>query len=198
MSRFFLNETWYFITVATNKHFPFFFYEKEKQIIVDKIISSTKKLGIEKFYFGVMSNHYHLLAYFKDGSIIPKLMNLIQGGSSFLLMRDLGNKDRNTWGDYHLNIPKDEASFDRIKGYVIGNPIKHGEVKNFDELLNYPFSSFGQVVREDGREQAEAIVCSVIETPEERMAGFFRLNRHFGLLKQSVNLFHRLFLFPWF
>lgn len=165
MSRFFADKTWYFITVSTTKHFPFFLEPNDKQILTDQIRLSCQKLKISSFYFSVMNNHYHLLAYFDKGEIIPKLMNLIQGGSSFLLWRKLGNKDRPVWEDYHLYIPKNDNAFYGIRGYVIGNPLKHLEVKNFEELLDYPFSSFRKVVEEEDWETAVEGVSRTIRLP---------------------------------
>ncbi|KKT70137.1 MAG: hypothetical protein UX09_C0036G0002 [Candidatus Uhrbacteria bacterium GW2011_GWE2_45_35] len=112
-----------------------------------------------------MSNHYHLLAYFDDGRKIPKLMNLVNGGSSFLLMKGLNRKGITIWDDYHMRIPKNERALMMIKGYVVGNPIKHLEVKNFDQLKAYPFSSFSKVIEEENQETAEAMVKTVITGP---------------------------------
>jgi len=112
-----------------------------------------------------MSNHYHILAWFKEGNIIPKLMNHINGGSSFYLKKDIETHER-LWGEYHILIPPNELVCERMRGYVIGNPLKHDEVSSLKQLFEYPYSTFKQHVSRFGRDQSEELVNSVIEMDE--------------------------------
>ncbi len=144
------------------RHEKLFDADFKKDIILNRIFSGSKKLGIKKLYFGINSNHYHLLAYFEKFTTIPKLLNYINGGSSFEL-NDLDNtRGRMVWDEYHLYLVENDDALYQIKGYVIGNPYKHGEVKSIKELKDYKYSSFTDVVVQVGEFQAEDIVLSCI------------------------------------
>ena len=166
MSRFFVNDSWYFITVPTADHRPYFKRER-KRIVLDRIKQAWLKFDINEHDFSIMENHYHLLANFEDASIIPKLLQFINGGAAFYLKQELDIKEK-IWGEYHVYIASTEQVLERIQGYVIGNPLKHGEVMNMENLRLYPYSTFDKVEKQMGREYVEEIVGSVIELEEDQ------------------------------
>ncbi len=165
MSRFFLDHSYYFITVPTINRFPFFNTFKSKKIILDRIKVAQDRFGLEKLDFGIISNHHHCLAYFSNGQIIPRFLQFINGGSAYELNKITNNK-KPVWDEYFVYIPRSEITLQKIKGYTVGNPLKHGEVKDFQELKVYPFSSYNLFCEEVGSEQAKAIVQSVIAVDE--------------------------------
>ncbi|MBU2260269.1 hypothetical protein KKC44_06750, partial [Patescibacteria group bacterium] len=59
MSRFFVNNSYYFITVPTIKHFPFFDTHKKKSFILERINKSKEAFQLDDTNFGIISNHYH-------------------------------------------------------------------------------------------------------------------------------------------
>ena len=50
-----------------------------------------------------------------------------------------------------------------VMGYVVGNPLKHGIVDNFDQLQEYEFSSFSVLAKKFNRGYAESLVRNSID-----------------------------------
>ncbi|EKD32787.1 MAG: hypothetical protein ACD_76C00147G0004 [uncultured bacterium] len=166
MSRYFLKDALYFITVPTVYHNDYFKLPGEKAIVLNRLINAIKRFGIEQMDYSIMSNHYHLLAYFDDANVIPKMLQYISGGSSFEHNRY--REFKNTiWDEYHVYVASTDNIYDRIRGYVIGNPYKHGDIKTIEELTTYQFSSFRNVAQKEGKEYAIDLVSSVIGITEE-------------------------------
>lgn len=171
MSRYFLNNVYYFITVPTIGHRDCFTTPEEKYFLLKKLLSVFKEFNIDKYDFSIMSDHYHFLAYFHEGREIPKILKKINGPSA-MFIKKRRNLSNGVWDEYYLYIASTDELFDRIRGYVIGNPLKHGEVTNISELLRNPFSTFKEVAAEHGRSHAELLVSSVINVDEDQ---FFQL-----------------------
>lgn len=165
MSRFFLDDVYYFITVPTVNHFPFFDTFEKKKIILDRMNVAKNRFDIKNFDFGILNDHYHCLGHFLNGEIIPRFLQFINGGSAHELNRMIDNKSP-VWGEYFVYVPKEEIILQKIRGYVIGNPLKHNEVENFNELEIYPFSSYQSNLETDNGVQVEELVRSVIALEE--------------------------------
>ncbi|MCR4314243.1 MAG: transposase [Candidatus Uhrbacteria bacterium] len=159
MARFFLDDVWYFITVPTTDHEPIFYDLQSRGVLLEQLIRGLDRFDLKKHHFSIMSDHYHLLIDVREGLVVPKLLNYVNGGASFQLRL---NRPATIWGKYHLYIPPTEEVLGRVTGYVVGNPMKHGDVGTFDELYSWPFSSFALLVGQVGGEQAEEMVSSTI------------------------------------
>ncbi len=170
MTRFFINNTYYFITVPTVKLYPYFNNGVKKFLILKRLIKIKEKYSLFDFNFGIISNHYHFISYFKNSAMIPKILQLINGGTAYDFNRITGNK-KPIWGEYHIYLANNEILLNKIKGYVVGNPLKHHEVKNLKELEKYAFSSFQSLINQLGKNQATQCINSVITIDE---GDFFR------------------------
>ncbi len=73
-------------------------------------------------------------------------------------------------------IVDNPESLQKVVGYIAGNLIKHGEIKNFEELKKCPFSSYRQLVEQYDDDIAEDMVRSIITT-QEADDFTFNLNR---------------------
>jgi len=166
MSRFFIDNSLYFITIPTYKHKPLFMGER-KGYVLSRMNRACAKFDISNIDFSIMVDHYHVIANFKDASIIPKFLQYINGGSSYLLKCE-SDYNHKVWGEYHVYIAFEKEVYERIRGYVIGNPLKHNEIVNMSELVKYPYSSFSRVVEVCGKDYAEEIVSSVIQLNEDQ------------------------------
>jgi hypothetical protein len=161
MTRCFYNNVYYFITTPTVKHFPYFDSEEKKSIILKKMEKSQELFQLKDFDYSILSHHYHIISYFHKGEVIPKLLQMINGGSAYELNKLIENK-RPIWGEYYIYVINDERLLARVRGYVVGNPLKHGEVKMLTDLEGYPFSSFYSLTQKFGKEQVISWVQSVI------------------------------------
>ena len=167
MSRYFLDEVFYFITVPTIDHQPFFIEEDLKHALLSHIIKSVSEHSVDKVDYGILKDHYHFMGFFKKGKVIPSFLRSVNGRSANDIRKHLGHSVP-VWDEYHVYIASTEEIYERIRGYVIGNCLKHGEVLNLQKLMNHPFSTFGDVVREQGQEYAEELVNSVIEMERDQ------------------------------
>lgn len=159
MSRLFLDDVWYFITVPTTEHEPIFHDLQSRGVLLEQLKRGLDRFDLEEHHFSIMADHYHLLVDVREGLVIPKLLNYVNGGTSFQLRL---HRSVAVWGGYHLYVPSTEEVLGRVTGYVVGNSMKHGDVRTFDELYNWPFSTFASLVDQIGRDQAEEMVCSTI------------------------------------
>lgn len=162
MSRFYLNNTYYFLTCPTINHEPLFNTDEKKHFILNQIKKVEQRYSIPYYAFGVISYHYHSMFYFENGKDVGKVTQLINGGSSFQLNKHTGI-NRRVWDDYFLVAITNKEMFYKILGYTIGNLLKHNEVKDFKELKESPFSSYGQTAKLYGDEFAKDLVRSVID-----------------------------------
>lgn len=162
MSRYFTEFIYYFITVPTIKHQKIFDSANKKDILLNRIVKGKELFDIIDLNYGINSNHYHLVGYFKEWRQIPKFLNFINGGSSFEINKIEEMKGRKIWDEYHLYSTENNDILYKVIGYVVGNPYKHEEVKSIKELLNYKYSSFGKLVEKIGVSEAENMVLSCI------------------------------------
>ncbi|MFH1314838.1 MAG: hypothetical protein ABIH67_00395 [Candidatus Uhrbacteria bacterium] len=167
MSRYFLDDVYYFITVPTVDHQPFFNNPKLKQLLLEKMNQVFDKFFLGDRDYSIIDNHYHFIAYFQKGNIIPNVLKLINGSTGKAVRDTLGTSGR-VWDEYHVYVASTEQIYERIRGYVIGNSLKHGEVVDLEELMKHPYSTFSEVVRENGKEYAEELVNSSIYMEENQ------------------------------
>jgi len=161
MSRFFLNNIYYFITCPTIDHQQFFIGQK-KDIILDSILKSATKHHVKNLDFGINSNHHHLLGHFSQGSIIPQFLKDINGPSAMAVNKLDNITGRKIWDKYHVYYITNSKVLSKVRGYVVGNPYKHKEVNSIQYLREYKYSSFRNIVNNIGMEDAENLVLSVI------------------------------------
>ena len=46
-------------------------------------------------------------------------------------------------------------------GYILGNPFKHGLVKNLDDLENYKYCNYSDYMRKYGKEGVNEIIANI-------------------------------------
>jgi putative transposase len=162
MRRLLLDDSIHFLTVVTANRRKFFVRKEFCQVLMKKFSQTAHKFSSCLYAFAICSNHYHLVFHISDGRNRGKMIQAINGGFSFQLRQDyqfIGN----IWGNKWLRFVDSEKSFWRVLGYVMGNPLKHRIVKNFDQLAEFPFSSFGSFAKKHGRSFAENLVRDVID-----------------------------------
>ena len=167
MSRLFLHDCLYFVTVPTFEHEPIFNQVEERRILLDRLQNAFHRFGLRRAHFSVMSDHYHFVSPVTDGSVIPRVLQAINGGTSFDLHM---KRDQSLWGEYHVYVPTTEEIFARVIGYVVGNPVKHGDVQTLDELTHWEFSSYSILVEDVGVQTAEAMVRASVAMEDEDFA----------------------------
>ncbi|MBU4421576.1 transposase, partial [Patescibacteria group bacterium] len=154
-----LDSSFYFITCPTFLHQPIL-TDIYKEVLLINILENAKKLG-SIYAYSIAVNHYHILIYLQNGDLLAKLMQKINGKTSFQINK-LKNGSERTWGTYWSNIIFDNTVCYKVLGYIAGNLLKHKEALNFEELYNSKFSSYKYLVKQRGEENARAMIQEVI------------------------------------
>jgi hypothetical protein len=170
MARKFYDNVYYFITVPTVQCFPFFDTVKKKSLILARLEKSKDLFQLEDIDFSIMSTHYHFVSYFRDGRIIPRVLQMVNGGSAYDLNRITDNK-KPVWDEYFIYLIDKEALLAKVRGYIVGNPVKHNEVTTLEELEKYPFSSFSTLIKRIEKEQVLSWIQSVILLDDDKFEG---------------------------
>jgi REP element-mobilizing transposase RayT len=165
MSRYFVPDSWYFVTVPTRGHRPAFESFERRELLRRRLEESFGRFDVGYPDYAVMADHYHFVGSFRKSDKLPKLLQWVNGGVSFLLRKE-SDLDLPLWGEYHVFVPKTEEMLDRVRGYVVGNTLKHGDVANESELRRWPFSTYGRLVGRDGDVYAKDIVSSVMSVDD--------------------------------
>lgn len=124
------------------------------QILKDKIMEYDGRL-IEVEAMCIMPNHVHLLfsmeLQLENAGVIgeaaqgyvqlDKVMQLIKGGSSYLINKHLGLKDSFWAKDSFDHYIRNEADWYRVVRYILLNPVKAGLVKLWED---WPFTMISE------------------------------------------------------
>ena len=161
MEHLYLDNAFYFITCSTFDKKPHLNTPVAKGIILQQIRKITEKLDVKIYAFSILSDHIHAIWFIKKSSDLPILAQYLQGGSAYLLNK-IAEREGRVWGEYFEKIITSKIAMQKIYGYVIGNPLKHGEVKSFPELARYAFSSFSQTAQKYGYQDSVKLVTDVI------------------------------------
>lgn len=164
-----ITKEFYFITSRTVGKIDFFDSDQEKSLLKNCLREALNKYQVSIYAWIILANHYHLLVKFNNPLLLPDFIGYINGKSAHLLLhgvsrlrRDqvtaepLHSTDKNyrhkIWWNYWDKCLWNEKDFWQHFNYIHHNPIKHGYVKNFLELANYPFSSYQHYLKKYGQE----------------------------------------------
>jgi hypothetical protein len=86
----------------------------------------------------------------------------------------LNNIKRSIWDEYWEKVVDEEKS-EKIPGYILGNLLKHGEAKDFNELRDSPFTSYKQAIVQYGEQMIQDLILSVNALDLENRTDFEKL-----------------------
>jgi hypothetical protein len=175
--------SFYFVTSKVFLGEKLFNTDEKKRIILNQIRGAIDKLNIPIYGYSIAQNHYHSLLYFNDFRKHAKFKQIVNGGSAFIFNKKyrIKNESAKMWVDSKSLVVHNQQSLFKVIGYIAGNLLKHGEVNNFKELKECPFSSYRQLVGKYGDEIAEDIVKAVIVIEEDEsdfLVDLSKLNSH--------------------
>jgi len=149
-SHLYLDNALYFISARTKDRCNFFNDNIKKDMLKNKIDNAVGKYEAKLYSWVILPNHYHLLIAIKFGNDLAKIENLINGGSSHELNVYDKQSERKIWYQYWDYILRDESDFYVRFNYIHNNPIKHGCVKDFNELKDYNYCSYKDYLEKYG------------------------------------------------
>ena len=138
----YLDNNIYFITANTLGHRPLFHTDEKLHMLSGRINVSCREVNADLIAWVALPNHYHLLLKVKSGDSLPIIIHGIHGGSSYVLNTMDNVRGREIWWNYREYCPKNEKDLWTHFNYIHHNPVKHGYVRNIQELDKYRFSSY--------------------------------------------------------
>jgi putative transposase len=116
------------------------------------ILKSIGELGLGIFAWVLLDNHYHILVEITTSEFLGKLINLINGRSSYEINKAEKKKGRKIWYSYWDTCIRTECDYYTRLNYIHSNPLKHGCVDRLDDLASYAYSSYPYYLRLKGEE----------------------------------------------
>ncbi len=130
-------ESTYFVTANVLQKKSLFQVEKIARLFIEVMLQyrAEKKYLLHEFV--VMPDHFHLIIT-PTGITMERAMQLIKGGFSFQLNKNLKVK-RDVWQPSFMDRRiRDSLEYQKFKDYIWQNPVKRFLVKTPEE---YPYSS---------------------------------------------------------
>lgn len=164
----------YFLTARCYNKINYFL--GREKIILEILNNLIKESGFSLYAFAIMQNHYHLLLKLgcKDGllSVTPKddpeswndkkqsvnknKISYLARRLNSLIAKKLNEIDdtkaRSIFYQYWDWCIRSENDFFKIFNYIHQNPIKHGLVRNFEELEKFDFCSYKYWLEKKGKD----------------------------------------------
>ena len=143
----FLDNSPYFITASTHKKRPLL-NDAIKIQLLELMREAYQSCQWRFEHWVILNNHYHIMVHSDKGEDLSKIIGRIHYKSGQLIRETQGNY-KHIWWNYWDYCPRDQNDYWVRLNCLLLNPIKHGYT---DNLNDYPFSSFHQLLAETGRE----------------------------------------------
>jgi putative transposase len=126
----------FFVTTKTSMARRLLQSERNAMLLIDVLRSNVATGKFQLHDFVIMPDHLHLLMTLSSDVTIEKAMQLIKGGFSYRLKRDLGYQG-DVWqrGFSDVRI-RNGQSFSQHRAYIVENPVKAGLV---DSAEDWPY-----------------------------------------------------------
>jgi putative transposase len=128
----------FFTTTKTSMGRALLQTERHATLLIDVLRAYVAAKDFVLHDFVVMPNHLHLLMTLNGTMTIEKALQLVKGGFSFRLKKELGYSGEIWQRGFSEVRVDDRASFLAHRDYIYQNPVKAGLVKSADE---FPYCS---------------------------------------------------------
>ena len=157
----FVDDTPYFITSSTYDKRHLLAEPDLKTQLLEMIKTNFQSFNWQLDHWVILDNHYHLLGVSRKGTDLPKIIGRTHYHSAELIGATT-HCELPVWWNYWDYCPRNERDYLIRLNYLLMNPIKHGYVNN---LHDYPFSSFHQLLE---NEERETLVGQFHDYPEHK------------------------------
>jgi putative transposase len=122
----------FFVTTKTSMARRVLQSERNAMLLIDVLRSNVATGKLQLHDFVIMPDHLHLLMTLPGDVTVEKAMQLIKGGFSYRLKKELGYQGE-VWqrGFSEVRI-SDRQSFLQHREYIVRNPVKAGLVDTAD------------------------------------------------------------------
>src|SRR3989339_703522 len=111
------DKSFYFFTLSTFAHLPYFQSDRQKQLVLNfiKDLQVKHKVGIKAF--AILLNHIHLLFYLKQGKAVSLVKGFLQGNITREYNREYELQGKSFWHPTKVLYVKDSKSLFNIIAY---------------------------------------------------------------------------------
>lgn len=126
----------YFITARCRDKYPAFASEQAKAIFWNRFEHYTKEARFFPWVVSLMSNHYHILGYAREGELLGRMIQRLHGSTAKLVNDLLPARLTPFWSepghqDYFDGCIRDEKQCRRAYKYVLTQSVRHGICKDW-------------------------------------------------------------------
>ena len=145
----------FFATTRTAGGKSLFQTTRMAELFIDVLRSTMRTKGIVIHDFVVMPNHVHILMTVPGEMSLEKAMQLIKGGFSFRVNKELGFRGEIWQRGYSDVRVVDERSFQQHREYIGNNPVRKGLANSLEE---YRFGSAYLKKRKHAGAKAQSLI----------------------------------------
>jgi putative transposase len=128
----------FFVTATTWGRRPIFRAEPMAHLFLDTLERYRAQHKFQLHEFVLMPDHFHLLLTPAPDVPLEKAVQLIKGGFSFRVKKELGSSTE-IWGTgYTEHRVKDAGDYQHHAAYICENPVR---ARLADSVESYPYSS---------------------------------------------------------
>jgi putative transposase len=146
----------FFVTTQTAGRRPLFQTERMASLLIDVLRSQMRARRMTIHDFVVMPDHVHILLTLPGDLKVEKAMQLIKGGFSFRVGRELGFPGEVWQRGFTDVVVADELSQARHRASIDQNPVRAGLASSGEE---YPFGS--AFLKNQKRARTKAPILSI-------------------------------------
>src|SRR5438874_616232 len=132
------SESSYFVTTSTWEKKNILQSERMAGLLIDVLQNYRAQRKFLLHEFVIMPNHFHLLITPLNGATLERAMQLIKGGFSFRVKKELGAQGEIWQTSFFDRRIREAAEFQKYKEYIWQNPVAAGLAVSAQE---FPFSS---------------------------------------------------------
>jgi len=136
----------FFVTGVTWQRRPLFRAEPMARLFVDTLYRYRSQGRFLLHEFVLMPDHFHLLLTPAHEISLEKTLQLIKGGFSFRVKRELGSNAEIWQAGFTEHRVQDSEDFQRHVDYIRGNPVR---ARLAETAAAYPYSSAARGVEVD-------------------------------------------------
>jgi len=138
----------YFISAHTFNNLPYFKSDTNKEIWIKTIKGLISDIKLYAWFIG--QEHYHVLLKFTGERNISYFTSRLHSTTSKEINKRNNSSGRRIWYQYWDYCIRNEKDFYVHFNYIHNNPIKHGYIKQVEQLKDYIYSSYPTYLKRKG------------------------------------------------
>ena len=129
-------KVWLHFVWSTKDRYPFLNDEIRAKVF-EHIRQNAKEKGIFIDFINGYLDHVHCLISLGTDQTLEKIMQLIEGESSFWINKSKLTKTKFAWQDEYFVVSVNESTLPSVRNYIADQEVHHKTVSFDDEFENF-------------------------------------------------------------